>query len=442
MRFKSLTKLLGGLFLALWCTAALAQTRTVKGNVVDEAGIPVIGAFVTVEGASNIGTLTDLDGNFNLAKVPANAKNLIVSFMGYADAKVPVQDFVRVVLQEDANVLESAVVTGMTQMDRRLFSGSAVKVDADEAKISGMADISRSLEGRVAGVSVQNVSGTFGTAPKIRVRGSTSIYGSSKPLWVVDGVIMEDVVEIDAEDLSSGDANTLISSAIAGLNSDDIESFDILKDGSATSIYGARAMAGVIVVTTKKGKAGHTSLTYNGEYTYRLKPNYADFNIMNSQGQMSLYQELEQKGSLLYAGTANASESGIYGKMYQLISEFDATSGTYGLPNTDEAKAAYLRAAEYRNTDWFDRLFQHTIQHNHSLSLSGGTDKGNYYASLSIMDDPGWSIQSKVRRYTFNINSTYHISDKVSVNMIGNASYRNQRAPGTIGSTTNWLPKA
>ncbi len=108
-----------------------------------------------------------------------------------------------------------------------------------------MADISRSLEGKVAGVSVQNVSGTFGTAPKIRVRGSTSIYGSSKPLWVVDGVIMEDVVEVSAEDLSSGDANTPISSAIAGLNSDDIESFDILKDGSATSIYGARAMAGV-----------------------------------------------------------------------------------------------------------------------------------------------------------------------------------------------------
>ena len=176
MRFKSLTKLLGGLFLALWCTAALAQTRTVKGNVVDEAGIPVIGAFVTVEGASNIGTLTDLDGNFNLAKVPANAKNLIVSFMGYADAKVPVQDFVRVVLQEDANVLESAVVTGMTQMDRRLFSGSAVKVDADEAKISGMADISRSLEGRVAGVSVQNVSGTFGTAPQRHRRSELGRY--------------------------------------------------------------------------------------------------------------------------------------------------------------------------------------------------------------------------------------------------------------------------
>ena len=415
-----------------------AQTRTVRGTVTAaDDGLPVVGAFVTVEGASNIGTLSDLDGKFVLDKVPQSARQLVVSCMGFADAKVPVRDVVNVVLESDSEILEQAVVTGMTTTDRRLFTGSSVKLGADDTKISGIADISRSLEGRVAGVSVQNVSGTFGTAPKIRVRGATSIYGSSKPLWVVDGVIMEDVVEVDAEDLSSGDANTLISSAIAGLNSDDIESFDILKDGSATSIYGARAMAGVIVVTTKKGRAGHSSLTYNGEYTYRLKPNYADFNIMNSQGQMSLYQELEQKGSLLYAGTANASESGVYGKMYQLISQFDETSGAFGLPNTEEARAAYLRAAEYRNTDWFDLLFQDTIQHNHSLSLSGGTDSGNYYASLSVMDDPGWTIQSRVRRYTFNVNSTHRFSEKMSVNVIGNASYRNQRAPGTIGSQIN-----
>jgi TonB-linked SusC/RagA family outer membrane protein len=287
----------------------------------------------------------------------------------------------------------------------------------------------------VAGVSVQNVSGTFGTAPKIRVRGATSIYGSSKPLWVVDGVIMEDVIEVDAEDLSSGDANTLISSAIAGLNSDDIESFDILKDGSATSIYGARAMAGVIVVTTKKGRSGHSQITYTGEYTMRLKPQYSTFNLMNSQDQMAIYQELEQKGYLNYASTANASESGIYGKMYQLLGEYDATSGQFGLANTAEAKAAYLRAAEYRNTDWFDKLFTYNVQHNHSISISGGTDKGNYYASMSIMDDPGWSLQSSVQRYTANLNVTHRILDNLTFNMISNASYRKQRAPGTLGSS-------
>ena len=220
----------------------------------------------------------------------------------------------------------------------------------------------RSLEGRAAGVSVQNVSGTFGTAPKIRVRGATSIYGSSKPLWVVDGVIMEDVVDVSADQLSSGNANTLISSAIAGLNSDDIESFQILKDGSATSIYGARAMSGVIVVTTKKGKSGQSHISYTGEYTMRLVPSYSTFNIMNSQDQMSIYQELQQKGYLNYAETSTAVNSGIYGKMYELLNAYDSTTGMFGLANTTEAKAGYLRSAEYRNTNWFKELFTNSIQ--------------------------------------------------------------------------------
>ena len=412
-----------------------AQTRMVRGSVVSaEDGEPVIGAYVSIEGVSSGGAVTDLDGNFVLDKVPQGAKNLVVSCLGFENATVPVRDQVRVVLSPESEMLEQAVVTGMQQVDRRMFTGSSAKVNVEEAALAGVADISRSLEGRVAGVSVQNVSGTFGTAPKIRVRGATSIYGSSSPLWVVDGVIMEDVVEVDAESLSSGDANTLISSAIAGLNSDDIESFDILKDGSATSIYGARAMAGVIVVTTKRGRAGSGRISYSGEYTVRLKPSYSTFNIMNSQDQMSIYQELYQKGYLQYAGTANASESGVYGKMYQLITLFDATSGLFGLENTPVAKAEYLRAAEYRNTDWFSRLFTYNIQHNHSVSLSGGTDRSNYYASLSVMDDPGWSLQSSVQRFTANLNATHRIFDNLTLNLIGNAAYRKQRAPGTLSS--------
>ena len=413
--------------------AAFAQT-TVKGKVVDETGEPVIGAAVFVEGAEKVGTLTDLDGNYTLPNVPEKAKNLVASCIGYKDQRKTVAAVVNFTLQEDAEVLDAAVATGMQQIDRRLMTGSASQVDADKAKLGGIADISRSLEGQVAGVSVQNVSGTFGTAPKIRVRGATSIYGSSKPLWVVDGVIMEDVVDVSADDLSSGDATTLISSAIAGLNSDDIETFDILKDGSATSIYGARAMAGVIVVTTKKGKAGQSHISYTGEYTSRLKPMYSTFNIMNSQDQMSIYQELQQKGYLNYAETANSMNSGIYGKMYQLISKYDETSGQFGLANTAAAKAAYLRAAEYRNTDWFDLLFSNAIQHNHSVSASGGTDRGTYYASVSVMEDPGWTLQSSVRRYTANLNSSFKIYDNLTFTMISNASYRKQRAPGTLSS--------
>ncbi|MBO4760839.1 MAG: SusC/RagA family TonB-linked outer membrane protein [Bacteroidales bacterium] len=421
-------------FVSFGLMTAQNRTVTVKGNVTTAVdGQPAPGAYVSVEG-TKIGSITDLDGNFQIDNVPASAKWVVVTYMGYKDARVAISANIKVALEDDAEMLEGAIATGMYKVDRRLNTGSVAKLDAAEAKLDGIADVSRSLEGRVAGVSVQNVSGTFGAAPKIRVRGATSIYGSSKPLWVVDGVIMEDVVEVSADDLASGDANTLISSAIAGLNSDDIESFDILKDGSATSIYGARAMAGVIVVTTKKGKAGQSHLSYTGEYTMRLKPSYSTFNIMNSQDQMSIYQELEQKGFLNYAETATAMNSGVYGKMYQLISTYNPATGKFGLPNTDAAKAAYLRAAEYRNTDWFAKLFTYNIQHNHSVSMSGGTEKANYYASASFMDDKGWTLQSSVKRYTLNLNATYNISDKISLNIIGNGSHRSQKAPGTLNS--------
>ncbi|MDD6552660.1 MAG: SusC/RagA family TonB-linked outer membrane protein [Prevotellaceae bacterium] len=424
---KRLCTVLAGIFLS--SGIAFAQTK-ISGTVISaEDGQPVIGASIMVEGTKT-GTVTNIDGQFDL-DVPAG-KKLVVTYIGMQPQTVVAKPGMKITLKNDDKTLQEVVVTGMTTQDKRLFSGAATKIDASKAKIDGMADISRSLEGRAAGVSVQNVSGTFGTAPKIRVRGATSIFGSSKPLWVVDGVIMEDVVDVDASDLSSGDAKTLISSAIAGLNADDIESFQILKDGSATSIYGARAMAGVIVVTTKKGKAGQAHIGYTGEYTLRLKPSYSNFNIMNSQDQMEVYQELQQKGYLNYAGTANASQSGVYGKMYQLISQYDATSGQFGLPNTEEAKTAYLRAAEYRNTNWFDELFSTAIMHNHSVSISGGTDKSQYYASLSAMFDPGWYKDSKVQRYTANINTTYNINKHLDVNLIGNASYRKQKAPGTL----------
>ena len=406
----------------------LAQNRTVTGVVTSSVdGYPIIGAYVTVKGVTSEGAITDLDGQFELTGVPSTAEKLIFTYMGMKTIELPIQSKMTVVMEPDSEMLESVVVTGMQKMDKRLFTGSTAKVEGEKAKMDGVPEISRALEGRASGVSVQNVSGTFGTAPKIRVRGATSIYGSSKPLWVVDGVIMEDVVEVDADQLSSGDASTLISSAIAGLNSDDIESFQILKDGSATSIYGARAMAGVIVVTTKRGSSGSSRISYTGEFTTRLKPSYRNFNIMNSQEQMSIYRELEQKGWLNYANVANASESGIYGKMYNMI-----TNGT--LLNTEASKNDYLRQAEYRNTDWFDLLFSNALQHNHSVSMSSGNDKSQYYASISAMLDPGWTSQSKVNRYTANLNANYNILKWLSFNMITSASYRKQMAPGTLSS--------
>lgn len=423
---KRLTMFLACLFLSLGM--ALAQTK-VTGTVVSaEDNQPVIGATVLVQGQKT-GTVTDANGHFTIS-VPSG-KKIQVSYIGMETETVTPQNGMTITLRNSAE-LEEVVVTGMTRMDRRMFTGATDKVNAEDALLNGIADVSRSLEGRSAGVSVQNVTGTFGTAPKIRVRGATSIYGSSKPLWVVDGVIMEDVTDIDSDALSSGNPETLISSAIAGLNSDDIESFQILKDGSATSIYGARAMAGVIVVTTKKGKVGQAHINYMGEFTTRLKPSYSNFNILNSQDQMGIYKELKEKGWLAYSNVLNGSDYGVYGKMYELMNEYNATTGQFGLPATQEAEYAYLQNAEFRNTDWFSELFSGAIQQNHSVSLSGGTQKSQYYGSISAMVDPGWYKQSKVQRYTMNLNLNHKILDNLTINLIGSGSYRKQRAPGTL----------
>jgi TonB-linked SusC/RagA family outer membrane protein len=414
-----------------------AQPVQVSGVVTDAAdGQPLPGVSVVVKN-SNGAVMADINGRYTLS-APGDA-TLVYSFLGMKTHEEAVRGrtVINVAMVNDAVELDEVVVTGFGQVDKRLFTGATDRLTAENVKLDGLPDISRALEGRSAGVSVQNVSGTFGTAPKIRVRGATSIYGSSKPLWVVDGIILEDVVEVDADGLSSGDATTLISSAIAGLNADDIESFQILKDGSATSIYGARAMAGVIVVTTKKGKAGTSSINYTGEFTTRMVPRYSEFNIMNSQEQMGVYQELQQKGWLNFAETFRARNSGVYGKMYELINTYNPETGTYVLPNTTEARNAYLRQAEMRNTDWFDKLFNANVMQNHAVSMSGGTEKSTYYASLSAMVDPGWSEASSVNRYTSIINTSHNVLKNLTVNFSASGSYRKQKAPGTLAQETD-----
>ena len=360
-----------------------AKVFNVKGVVISgDDNQPLIGATVLIKGSKS-GVLTDIDGKFSIENV-SNKSVLQFSYIGMKAQDLTPSPTMSVTLMPDVQTLSEVVVTGMQKMDKRLFTGATNQLTADNVKLDGLPDISRGLEGRAAGVSVQNVSGTFGTAPKIRVRGATSIYGSSKPLWVVDGVVMEDAIDVGPDDLSSGDAETLISSAIAGLNSDDIESFQILKDGSATSIYGARAMAGVIVVTTKKGKAGVSKISYTGEFTMRMIPSYKEFNIMNSQEQMGIYKEMELKGWLNNSDTYRAKDSGVYGRMYRLINQYNPTTGQFGLANTLEARNNYLREAEMRNTDWFDVLFSNNITQNHSVSITSGSEKSSFYASLSL----------------------------------------------------------
>ncbi|MBA2561637.1 MAG: SusC/RagA family TonB-linked outer membrane protein, partial [Chitinophagaceae bacterium] len=416
----------------------LAADTTIRGRITDSVGSPLSDVSVLVKGTRR-GTFTNASGAFVLTDVP-NRATLVISNVGYETREVRLsagQTNVAVNLLAEAGTLADVVVTGFQRIDKSKFTGAAVKLNADQIKTEGVIDVSRMLEGRAAGVAVQNVSSTFGAAPKIRIRGATSITGENKPLWVIDGVVLEDIVNVSNDQLSSGDPNTLLGSAVAGLNANDIESFDILKDASATALYGARAMNGVVVITTKKGRSGTPVISYTGNFGVQLKPDYNSYDIMNSASQMSVYAELERKGFLDFSSIANRPNAGVYGKMADLIRTVDPVTGQFALQNTPEARAAFLLPYSRVNTDWFDILFRNSLTQEHSLSLSHGTEKAQSYFSTGFYNDQGWTIADKVKRYTANIRNTYNFSDRFSGGFKVAGSVRQQQAPGTISRRSN-----
>lgn len=409
----------------------------IEGTVKDINGEPLIGASIKIKG-SHISTSSTTSGTFRILSKPTDI--LLVSYMGYKSQEVSLvgKKIIAITMYKEDQMLEEVdvVATGYQTIDRRKFTGAATKIKAEDAQRFGVPDVSRMLEGQVSGVSVQNVSGTFGAAPKIRVRGATSITGDNKPLWVVDGIILEDVINISNDQLSTGDASTLLGSSVAGINPDDIESFEILKDAAATSLYGARAMNGVIIITTKKGREGSQSVSYLGNMTTYLRPSYSQFDILNSYDQMSIYSEIARKGAIDYALIKNNMNSGIYGNLSRALSTWKE-DGTALVENTPEGREEFLKRYVYQNTDWFKTLFNNSLLQEHSLSFSNGTNKVQTYYSTSFLQDNGWAKGNGVKRYTANVRGNYHIRDGLTVGLITTGSIRDQKAPGTLGQDSN-----
>ncbi|WP_420580974.1 SusC/RagA family TonB-linked outer membrane protein [Reichenbachiella sp.] len=416
-------------FILSFCSniSLFAQTTRVSGKVSDPSGEPMVGVSVIVENTTN-GSITDLEGNFSLEASKGDV--LIVRMLGMKEQKITVSNTnqrFQIKLEEESVALQEVVVNGFQEVDRKLFTGASENLKMDDIKVDGIVDVSRVLEGRVAGVNVDNVSGTFGSSPKIRIRGNASINGNNQPLFVVDGVILEDLSNVNTDDFISGNANTLISSSIANINPDDIESFQILKDASATAIYGARAANGVIVITTKRGKSGALRVNYSGNYSVKLRPTYNQFSLLNSTEEMSVYREMASKGLIDITTAVRAQNYGAMGKMYAKIARHEIPWGSGGGLNEQ-----YLNQYENANTDWFDVLFRdYGLQQQHSLSFTSGTDKSNSYYSLSYLHDAGQTIADKVQRLTASARNTYFLSEKFTFGLKLSASYRDQTVPGT-----------
>lgn len=435
------SRLLFSTVVSVAALSAQAQVEhTLSGMVRDADGVALQGAHVQVVG-TKLRALTDAEGRYHIRLGKAGGRvTLLVSHLGMQTQRVTLngEQTRDIVLKADNRSLDEVVVTGYQKVRNRIYTGAASAVKMQDIRLEGVADVSKMLEGRVAGLNLQTISGTFGAAPRINIRGGASILGNVQPLWVIDGAVYEDLVHLSLDQLASGDAVTLIGSAIAGLNPADIQDIQVLKDASATSVYGARALNGVIVVTTKQGqRETPLKVNYSTENSVRLRPNYGQYDLLNSQETMALYQEMEEKGYFDVNSSRYGRRSGIFGQWYDAVGTYDLARGSFLQPNTPEARAAFLQRGEKANTDWFRQLFTLAPTTQHSISLSGGGKNTATYVSVGFYHDGGWTLPENVNRLTAHLKNTFYVSPKFTATLTAQGSLRGQSAPGTLPQRKN-----
>lgn len=378
------------------------KPKYVTGTVHDEKKQPLPGVTVMWKGMT-IGTVTDAQGKYKIivADTSINA-TLIFSFIGMErrEIKYRGRDTIHVVMKEDIEQMEEVVVTGYQTIDKRRLTSSIYSLTDEDLNFQGAVRLDQMLEGKVPGLLVMSSSATPGAAAKMRLRGSSTFTGTREPLWVIDGIIYEDPVPLSADEINSWDNINLIGNAITGLNPQDIERIDVLKDASATAIYGTRAANGVIVVTTKVGKMGKTALSYNFNAAVTQRPTYRDFDLMNSKERIDVSREIMEKGLYFSYTPERIGYEGLMMDYWEKKISF-------------EELQAGISKMESANTDWFGALYRNSFSHTHNLSFSGGNQGTRYYFSLGYTSNLGSEIGTGLWRFTARMNLSTRLRENI-----------------------------
>lgn len=369
---KSKISYLRGLVTALLLAFVLSASAqvTVTGIVQDKSGEPLIGATVQEKGNTTNGSATGFDGDFSL-KVKSADATLLVSYVGMKSQEVPLngRTNVTVTLEDDSEVLDEVVVVGYGTMKKSDLAGASTSLGEDAMKGSVITNLDQSLQGRATGVQAVATSGAPGSSSSIRVRGQATINANAEPLYVIDGVIVQGGGNSGSsfglgDALGNGKVSTI--SPLSTINPSDIVSMEILKDASATAIYGAQGSNGVVLITTKRGKSGEAKFTYDGMVAWNHQSKRLD--MMNLREFASYYNDL--------VATGQQKENNVY-----------RDPSILGV-----------------GTNWQDAVFRTALQQQHQIAAQGGTDKVQYYVSGSYMDQEGTLIGSDFRRFSLRAN--------------------------------------
>lgn len=371
---------------------AFAQSK-ITGVVKDSTGEPIIGASVTIKGAQGVGAVTDIDGNFSLT-VPSGKKQLLVSYIGFTPQTVDVngKNTFTIVLKEDNQTLNEVVVVGYGTMKKSDLAGATGSMDEKKMKGSIITNLDQSLGGRVAGVTSMATSGAPGSSTSIRVRGQATINAGAEPLYVVDGVFWNNSNSSGSsvglgDALGNGSVSTV--SPLSSLNPSDIVSMEVLKDASATAIYGAQGANGVVLITTKRDKAGEAKFTYDGMVAWQRQGKRID--MLNLREFAKYYNDMASQ-RMVYKDD-RFSDPSVLGK----------------------------------GTNWQDAIFRTALQHQHQVSAQGGSEKIKYYVSGNYMDQDGTIIGSEFKRYGARVNLDSQLKSWLKLGLSATYSNTDQR---------------
>lgn len=366
--------------LMCFALAAAAQT-TITGTVLDETGEPLIGATVQEKGNTMNGTATDLDGRFTL-KVKSDKSTLLISYVGMDSMEFPLkgQTDVTITMKENSELLNEVVVVGYGTQKKSDITGSVASISEKQMKQTIVTNADQMLQGKVAGVQVTQNSGAPGGATSVRIRGASSLNSSNEPLYVIDGVPMSGTNSVQGFDWMGGSNGQTTVNPLAAIAPSDIVSIDVLKDASACAIYGAAGANGVVLVTTRRGSAGHTNVTYDGYVAWQQVAKRLD---MMDLREYAVYQQ-----SLLNEGVLSKNN-------------FDETFSDISLLG--------------RGTDWQDEIFRTAFMQNHQVSVNGGNDKTVYAMSAGWMKQDGTIIGSDFTRFNSRFNLDNNLTNWLKI---------------------------
>ena len=390
------------IILMLSAAFCVAQTA-VTGKVIDENNEPLIGVNVVLKGAQT-GTITDFDGNFSL-DAPDKQSILVFSYIGYKTTEMAVPSNrkpLTIQLLEDKHMMDEVVVVGYQDMKKRDVSGSVSSVDVGDMLKVPTSGFDQALAGRVAGVQVSSSEGMPGGTMNIVIRGANSVTQDNSPLYIVDGFPVEDA-------------------AVAStISPNDIASIDILKDASATAIYGSRGANGVVIITTKKGKVGRLQITYDGNVGFQ--------HVSRTLPLMSTYEFVKLQSEIRPTTELNTAY-GYFPTKQQLLDSYGTIPNSYFAALLAEKPNTYqVTLEDYRDAptyDWQDMIFRNAIQHSHDISLTGGTLDVRYNASVNYFDQDGIIQRSNYKRIQGKVGLDIR-RNRLSINLKANYSHARQ----------------